>query len=700
MNLPKKGIYRHFKGKRYELLDFARHSETDEIMVVYRGLYGEHELWVRPLSMWNEEIERDGKRYIRFVPDEDEQKATSVKLDRVNHTSDTNSAEDKYALLKRIYGYDSFREGQEEVIDSILNGRDTLAILPTGAGKSLCYQLPALMLKGITLVVSPLISLMKDQVNALTQAGIPAAYLNSSLSERQFDMALKRMQQGNYCIIYVAPERLLTQRFLHAVESLQITMVAVDEAHCISQWGQEFRPSYLEIPEFISKLTQRPRLCAFTATATERVKDDVIRLLEMRAPFVRITGFNRANLYFSVSYTHEKEKRLMELMQMYHGFSGIIYCATRKGVESICEKLLKNGYIATRYHAGLSEEERHHNQEEFIYDRIPIMVATNAFGMGIDKSNVRFVIHFNMPKDIESYYQEAGRAGRDGERADCHLLFEPKDAVLQNFFIDRMGEESELDAESLKIVQANARSRLRAMTDYCWTNQCLRKKLLRYFGEEITENCQYCANCLEPRGMSDVTGAARLLVNLVVEQRGRFGTQLMIDVIRGVESERIRSLRLNRSDYHGALKGLSHSNLQYIIDALIESDILSIENGDYPLLIPGKYANELLDGMREVYAYQIENKSKSSKRPEEHAFPENIDETLFEALYAERMKLSRSRSIPPYSVCDDSVLIDMCRKIPKNKEEMRFVKGMGESKIQAFGSTFLRVIQNHQKEKQ
>lgn len=714
MELPKKGIYRHFKGKRYELLDFARHSETTEIMVVYRALYGDNGLWVRPLSMWNETVERDGHTYTRFLPEEEylaqqsndegfdqmipppEQDAFEPVYEEVVSLSVSGTHEDKHQLLKRVYGYDSFREGQEDVIDSIMSGQDTLAILPTGAGKSICYQVPAQMLDGVAIVVSPLISLMKDQVNALTQAGIPAAYLNSSLTERQFDAALNRLLQGKYKIVYVAPERLLTQRFLNAVGSVHISMVAVDEAHCISQWGQDFRPSYLEIPAFLAKLPERPKLCAFTATATNRVKEDIVRLLEMKQPYIRITGFDRSNLYFSVAYTHEKEKKLLELLKSYRGFSGIIYCGTRKLVESVHEKLLAKNYPVTRYHAGLSETERVHNQEDFIYDRSPIMVATNAFGMGIDKSNVRFVIHYNMPKDLESYYQEAGRAGRDGERADCHLLFEPKDVVLQNFFIDKIGEENEMDSQTLARVQENARFRLRAMVDYCKTTRCLRRTILRYFGEEQEGKCNYCSNCLAPKDLTDVTTAARLFVSCVQKYNGRFGTRLIIDVLRGSESNRIASFKLDRSEYHGALSGITTSNLQYIVDALVESQMLEITTGDYPMLKCGKRAEDLLDGLSTVHAYQeavVQKKSTSANRVDR--LPDGIDGTLFKKLRQARLKISKIRSVPPYVVCSDSVLVDMCKKLPTDRDQMIFVKGMGERKVTSFGAEFAKVIQNH-----
>ena len=718
MDFPKKGVYRHFKGKRYELIDFARHSETQEWMVVYRALYGDGGLWVRPLSMWSERIERDGRSFTRFIPEEEYSPAQEDPLyDQLvpppepEPPIDAGVAfgdpgmyesapladapiEDKHALLKRVYGYDSFREGQEEVIDAILNGRDTLAILPTGAGKSICYQLPAQMLRGVALVISPLISLMKDQVGALTQAGVPAAYLNSSLSDRQFDAALRRMAQGNYRIVYVAPERLLTPRFLGAISHIEISMVAVDEAHCISQWGQDFRPSYLEIPQFLEKLPTRPRLCAFTATATERVRDDIKRLLQMRDPYVRVTGFNRPNLYLSVCHSYEKDKKLLELVKSYRGFSGIVYCGTRKGVETVCEKLLSEGYPATRYHAGLSETERAHNQEDFIYDRSLIMVATNAFGMGIDKSNVRFVIHYNMPKDLESYYQEAGRAGRDGERADCHLLFEPRDVALQNYFIDRMGEEGELDPSALAVVQERARSRLRSMTEYCRTTQCLRRTILHYFGEEAGENCGYCINCLNPQPLTDVTYAARLIVGCVRACRERFGAQMIIDVLRGANTERIRSMRLDDSSYHGALKGVTGINLRFIIDAMIDAQILRVTNGDFPLLACGPNAPELESGDERVFARQQEAKPSASvgKRSASNELPDNVDPKLFEELRALRMQIARARSVPPYVICNDSTLIDMCVQKPVSLEDMRFIRGMGDRKIQSVGARFAGAI--------
>jgi len=402
---------------------------------------------------------------------------------------------DKFSLLQQLFGHRSFRPGQETLIDSLLEGRDVLGVMPTGAGKSMCYQIPALLLSGVTLVISPLISLMKDQVMSLCQAGVPAAYLNSSLTYPQYCEALRRACLGAYRIIYVAPERLTTPGFLHFAETVPISMVAVDEAHCVSQWGQDFRPSYLHIPDFLQRLPARPVVAAFTATATAQVRQDICRLLQLQEPVSVTTGFDRENLYFSVLKPQDKKAALLQLLQSRADRSGIIYCATRKNVEQICQLLQEHGYPATRYHAGLEEEERRINQEDFSFDRKPIMVATNAFGMGIDKSNVSYVIHYNMPKNPESYYQEAGRAGRDGSPAECILLFSRGDIHTARYLIENAAGNPDLTAEQQLRLQEQDRKRLEAMIDYCSTGSCLRVFLLRYFGEVRTERCGHCGNC-------------------------------------------------------------------------------------------------------------------------------------------------------------------------------------------------------------
>ena len=404
---------------------------------------------------------------------------------------------DKYGVLKEYFGHDSFRNGQEDIIDNILAGRDTLGIMPTGAGKSVCYQVPALMLDGITVVVSPLISLMKDQVNALVSAGISAACINSSLTKEEYAEVFRGAFRGAYKIIYAAPERLDTEYFLRLASQVRISMVTVDEAHCVSQWGQDFRPSYLRIIEFIEKLPTRPIVSAFTATATADVRDDIIKILRLNDPFTVTTGFDRKNLSFAVMQPTGKYEALKSLLSGYKERSGIVYCLSRRNVEDVCERLCRDGFSATRYHAGLTDEERQRNQDDFIYDRKQIMVATNAFGMGIDKSDVRFVIHYNMPKNIESYYQEAGRAGRDGEPAECTLLYSGKDVSTNSFMIDKSYEENEeLPQSQRDMIYERDKQRLRAMTFYSTTTGCLREYILRYFGETAPNYCGNCSSCL------------------------------------------------------------------------------------------------------------------------------------------------------------------------------------------------------------
>lgn len=459
----------------------------------------------------------------------------------------------KHEILKKYFGYDSFRESQETLIDSILAGRDTLGIMPTGAGKSLCYQIPALMMEGISLVVSPLISLMKDQVGSLNQAGIHAAYLNSSLTAAQYYKALSLAREGRYPIIYVAPERLVTDAFLDFALHVKIAMVAVDEAHCVSQWGQDFRPSYLKIMDFIDRLPNRPIISAFTATATQEVREDIIDILQLREPLVVTTGFNRGNLYFGVMAPKDRYQAVKNYLELHKSESGILYCLTRKTVEEVCSRLIQDGFSVTRYHAGLGDEERRRNQDDFIYDRVPIIVATNAFGMGIDKSNVRFVLHFGMPKNLEAYYQEAGRAGRDGEPAECILYYSGQDVITNQFFIDHNSDNQELDELTRAIVQERDRERLKKMTFYCFTNDCLRDYILRYFGEYGAGYCGNCSNCLTQFETVDVTESARALAGCVKASRQRYGTTVIVDTVHGANTAKIRSYRMDENRTMGGL---------------------------------------------------------------------------------------------------------------------------------------------------
>ena len=499
----------------------------------------------------------------------------------------------KQDVLKQYFGYDTFRGGQEEIIDALLAGRDVLAVMPTGAGKSVCYQVPALLLPGITLVVSPLVSLMRDQVTQLVQMGVPAAYLNSSLTYRQYLLALDRAREGRYKIIYVAPERLDTEGFQSFVRSAQISMVAVDEAHCISQWGQDFRPAYLNIPDFVDRLPQRPVVGAFTATATSEVREDIQRLLELEAPLSITTGFDRDNLYLEVCRPSVKRVELLARVRERPGECGIVYCSTRKNVEEVCQFLQSSGISATRYHAGLEPEERQQNQEDFLFDRVQVMVATNAFGMGIDKSDVRFVIHYNMPKDLESYYQEAGRAGRDGAEARCILLYSGQDVRTAQFLISQSEPSEQLDPETARQLQERDLGRLKQMTFYCRTRRCLRQYILNYFGQSAPDYCGACYNCLHNFQEIDVGEDARAILRCVAETGQRFGAGLIAAVLCGGENEKIRRYRLERERTYGALAALSQREVQDRIRFLVDEHILELTDGQYPILRCGERAEDV-----------------------------------------------------------------------------------------------------------
>ena len=611
---------------------------------------------------------------------------------------------DIHAILKSVYGYGAFREGQEDVIGAILDGRDVLGVMPTGAGKSLCYQIPALAMEGCAIVISPLISLMKDQVNALTQAGVPAAFLNSSLSERQTAAALSNARGGKYKIIYVAPERLLTGRFLSLAAEMNLSMIAVDEAHCISQWGQDFRPAYLDIPEFIRRLPARPRLCAFTATATERVRADIRRLIGLREPLELVTGFDRPNLYYRVLRPANKREALTELLNGYRGMSGIIYCATRRQVEEICDSLKRDGFRAARYHAGLSDDERRRNQDAFAMDDSGVMVATNAFGMGIDKSDVRFVIHYNMPKDIESYYQEAGRAGRDGERADCVLLYSAQDMITQSFFIDHMGEESNLSPEDAAKLREQARARLIAMQGYCRTDGCLRAYILRYFGEKTAGKCDRCGNCARPAAQIDVTPVALNIVKCVSECGQRFGASVVAAVLAGSREERLLQYRLDRLNSYGALSQYERASISQLIDRMVEKGFLKRVGDEYPILKLGANARALVDGSMRMKDYSLPavkgetaKKRRAARATKREAEVTTESEALFQALRKLRTKIAEEKHVPPYVVLTDAALRDMSAKRPHSREDMLLVSGVGEAKMKAYGERFLQEIAKFEK---
>ncbi len=611
---------------------------------------------------------------------------------------------DKYQVLKQYFGYGTFREGQELLVDSILMGRDVLGIMPTGAGKSLCFQIPALMLDGITLVVSPLISLMKDQVGALNQAGIHAAFLNSSLTANQYYKALGFAKQGRYPIIYVAPERLVTEEFLDFALHSNIVMVAVDEAHCVSQWGQDFRPSYLKIVEFIKRLPKRPIVSAFTATATKEVRDDIIDILELQSPMVITTGFDRTNLYFGVMTVKDRYSAIKNYLETHKSDSGIVYCLTRKQVEEICENLIKDGFSATRYHAGLSDEERRKNQDDFIYDRVPLMISTSAFGMGIDKSNVRFVLHYGMPKNIESYYQEAGRAGRDGEPAECILYYSSKDVITNQLFIDNNQDNAELDSVTRAIVKERDRERLKKMTFYCFTNECLRDYILKYFGEYGSNYCGNCSNCLTQFEQVDVTEIARALIGCVGSSRQRYGTTVIIDTVHGANTVKIKNYRMNENPYYAVLSKVPTYRIRQVLNQLQIEEYLFITSDDYAVVKLTMKSKEIIEENKQIMmklakeadrpAKESQSRSKKNKAGilGNQQFTDK-EESLFESLRALRIEIAREEKVPPYIVFSDKTLAHMCVVKPKTKGEMLKVSGVGEFKFEKYGQRFLRCIE-------
>lgn len=595
---------------------------------------------------------------------------------------------DKLSVLKDYFGHDSFRDGQEQIVDALLDGRDALCIMPTGAGKSMCYQIPALLFDGVTIVVSPLISLMKDQVGSLVQSGVPAAYINSSLSYPQFLRVLSNVEHGKYKIIYVAPERLLTDGFLDTCKKIKISMVAVDEAHCVSQWGQDFRPSYLKIVSFIKSLENRPIVGAFTATATNDVKEDIKKILRLENPFEITTGFDRPNLFFGVIKSSSKDEKLIDLIRERGDRSGIVYCATRKNVESVCELLCDNGFSATRYHAGLDEYERRKNQEDFVFDRKNIMVATNAFGMGIDKSNVTYVIHYNMPKNIESYYQEAGRAGRDGGEADCILLYSPKDVRLNRFMIENSEGNDELTIEENEQIRERDFERLKHMTFYSTTNDCLRGFILRYFGGDKKAYCGKCSNCLSVHKLVDVTIDAQKIMSCIARTGQRYGKTVICDVLKGSKNEKILKAELNNQSTYGIMKEVTARHIFGTIDFLAEKEYISADNETEALKLLPK-SRDVLFGRERLVMKKVENSEKVVKthRPE---VPVNAD--LLDALKALRKSIASQKSVPAYVIFTDATLIDMCKKCPETPDEMLEVSGVGRTKLEKFGKEFLEVI--------
>ena len=614
-------------------------------------------------------------------------------MERLEGGRDTITPEQ---ILSQYFGYDAFRPGQRELIGAVLSGRDALGIMPTGAGKSVCYQVPAMLLPGLTVVISPLISLMHDQVGALRQNGIPAAYLNSSLDEETYRETLSRVLSGEVRLLYAAPERLETQSFLRIAHNIRIALIAVDEAHCVSQWGQDFRPSYLRILRFIEEIPYRPPIAAFTATATPEVAEDILRILALHDPFTITTGFDRQNLYLGVMQPRDKMAALMEILQRHPEESGIVYCATRKVVEQVTEDLCLNGISAAPYHAGMGDEARRRNQEDFLYDRVRVIVATNAFGMGIDKSDVRFVVHYQMPKNIESYYQEAGRAGRDGSPAECILLYGPADVRLAQFMISKDNENDQLDDRMREEIRRRDEERLKQMTFYCTRNECLREHILRYFGEKVGGGCGNCSACRGNYERRDISVDAQKIVSCVyrLEKLGlHFGPTGIADILMGSQAEKYEKFHFEgKLSTFGIMKGTGRRQIVQMIEYLLSEDWISIENEHRTLRLNKRSAQLLRDRPTLTINVVKEEKPAASRA---NTVPEDVDDALFAALRECRKKLAQREGVPPYFIFTDTALIDMARKRPTNDGAFLAVNGVGRVKLEKYGNAFLKVIRDH-----
>ena len=601
--------------------------------------------------------------------------------------------------LKAVFGYDSFRPGQEAVINAILEGRDILAVMPTGAGKSLCYQVPAMLLSGITLVISPLISLMQDQVKALNEAGVDAAFINSSLSEKEMHDTFKNASKGQYKIIYVAPERLMSEGFISFAKSVEISMVTVDEAHCISQWGQDFRPSYMDIAEFINILDKRPIISAFTATATQNVREDIICSLGLSDPYFLVTGFDRENLFFQVDKPQNKERFILDFIERHRGESGIIYCATRKNVDSLYTLLRKQHISVGKYHAGMSNEERKQMQNDFVFDYTSIVIATNAFGMGIDKSNVRFVIHYNMPSSMENYYQEAGRAGRDGLNSECILLFSPQDIIINRFLLEHK-DFSDIDPIDAMTIRERDIKRLQIMEGYCYTTECLRNYILKYFGEDPKKPCDDCGNCLRQFETLDMTEEAKKIINCIYESRGRYGKNIIMDTVLGAKTARLTEIGATEYKSYGVLESSNKNLLRRLIEELLLGGYIA--TGEYQVLKLGDISR--LKNTETKVLVKITDEDKITKRKEKPKKNKkgmdlltSAGFKLFDKLKELRLEIARAEKIPPYIVFNDKTLIDMCAKMPTTKSDMLNVSGVGENKYGKYGERFIAVIKEYVK---
>ncbi|MDA1805589.1 DNA helicase RecQ [Bacillus cereus group sp. BY32LC] len=577
-------------------------------------------------------------------------------------------------LLASYFGYSSFRRGQDETIKNVLDGKDTVCIMPTGGGKSICYQIPALVFEGTTLVISPLISLMKDQVDTLVQNGISATYINSSISITEANQRIQLAKQGHYKLLYVAPERLDSMEFVDQLIDIKIPMIAIDEAHCISQWGHDFRPSYLHIHRILDYLPEKPLVLALTATATPQVRDDICNTLGINQENTIMTTFERENLSFSVIKGQDRNAYLADYIRQNQKESGIIYAATRKVVDQLYEDLMKAGVSVSKYHAGMSDNDRNDQQELFLRDEVSVMVATSAFGMGIDKSNIRYVIHYQLPKNMESYYQEAGRAGRDGLDSACILLYSSQDVQVQRFLIDQSTGESRF---------SNELEKLQNMTDYCHTEQCLQSFILQYFGEEPKEDCGRCGNCTDDRESIDVTRESQMVLSCMIRTNQRFGKQMIAQVLTGSKNKKVIEFNFHTLPTYGLLSNRSVKEVSEFIEFLISDELIAVEHGTYPTLKVTEKGKEVLLGKENVLRKErVETRQIVQDHP------------LFEVLREVRKEIAQGEGVPPFVIFSDQTLKDMCAKMPQSDSELLTVKGIGEHKLVKYGSHFLEAVQH------
>ena len=579
-------------------------------------------------------------------------------------------------LLQSHFGYDSFRTGQEQAITQVFDGQNTICVMPTGGGKSMCYQIPALAMEGTTIVVSPLISLMKDQVDSLQAAGIPAASINSSLDVYEVREILHEVQMGIIKLLYIAPERLDSEMFLDGLQGVKVPLIAVDEAHCISQWGHDFRPSYRLISRMLEIFPDNPTVLALTATATPQVREDICRILDIEEQNTVITGFERANLSFSVIQGQDRERFIRDYVQKNDNEAGIIYAATRKTVDSVYEALIKRGVKAAKYHAGMPDDERRLGQERFLNDEVTVMVATNAFGMGIDKSNIRYVIHYQLPKNMESYYQEAGRAGRDGLPSECIVLYASQDVQTQRFLIDQAQDPSRIPGELKK---------LQGMVDYCHTENCLQQFIVHYFGDGSAAPCGHCGNCVDEREGQDVTEDVQKVLSCVIRMGQKFGKTMTAQVLTGSRNKKVLDFRFDQLSTYGVLKHMNSKEVSNLIEFMISQELLAVEQGSFPTIFVPDGGRDVLLGKRRV----MRKGAVVTKRI-------STNDPLFEELRMVRKKLADEAGVPPFVIFSDKSLQDMVARKPKDEEAFLEVSGVGANKLEKYGEYFLEAIRMYE----